>query len=195
MSKKIGITGGIGTGKSFVSKIFKTLGVPFYDADSEAKSIMIRNEGLKASLIEAFGSNVYFEDGSLNREWLSSQVFTNEEKLHLLNSIVHPIVIATGENWANRQTSEYILKEAALFFESNSYRLQDAIILVTAPLELRIERVMKRDGLSRGEVLKRIANQMPEEDKLKLADYIIVNDEISPLLPQVLKVHNEILSK
>lgn len=195
MTTKIGITGGIGTGKSFVSKIFKTMGVPFYDADHEAKLIMTNNELLKDSLIAAFGPDTYFEDGSLNRKWLSAQVFNNEEKLNLLNSIVHPIVIAAGKEWSDKQIAHYTLKEAALLFESNSYKLLDYTIVVTAPLELRIERVMNRDKVTREEVLRRIDKQMPEEEKLLLADFVIINDEIQPLLPQIEKIHRTILNK
>lgn len=195
MPIKIGITGGIGTGKSFVSKIFQTMGIPFYDADKEAKIIMSKNHDIKVALIEAFGHQTYFEDGTLNRKWLSSQVFDNEDKLSLLNGIVHPIVIKAAEDWADSQISVYCLKEAALLFESGSYKSLDAIILVTAPLELRIERVIQRDGVTRDQVLDRINNQMPEEDKMKMADYIIVNDEITALLPQILKIHQNIVER
>ncbi len=194
MTKNIGITGGIGTGKSYVSKIFKALGIPFYDADQQAKSIMVSNEKLILLLKDAFGPQVYLEDGTLNRKWLSSEVFNNENKLKLLNSIVHPIVIEAGKDWANRQMAPYTLKEAALLFESGSYSLLDATILVKAPLDVRIDRVMKRDNIKREEVLKRIANQMPEEEKEKLADYIIINDGVLPLLPQIEKIHKDILS-
>ena len=145
-------------------------------------------------LKEAFGSQVYLEDGALNRKWLSSEVFNDESKLKLLNSIVHPIVIEAGKDWANRQIASYTLKEAALLFESGSYSLLDATILIKAPLDVRVDRVMKRDNLTREEVLKRIANQMPEEEKEKLADYIIINDGQLPLLPQIEKIHKDILS-
>lgn len=195
MSIKIGITGGIGTGKSFVSKIFQTMGIPFYDADKEAKKIMATNVDIKNALIEAFGQQTYFDDGTLNRKWLSSQVFDNEKNLQLLNAIVHPIVIKAAEDWGNAQVTIYCLKEAALLFESGSYKSLDATILVTAPLELRIERVMQRDGVTRDAVLDRIKNQMPEEEKMKMADYIIVNDEVKALLPQILKIHQNIVER
>jgi len=193
-SIKVGITGGIGSGKSFVAKIFKTLAVPFYDADKEAKDLMVRNELIRNGLTHAFGVEVYFEDGTLNRKWLSAQVFNNPEKLKLLNSIVHPIVIQDAVDWANAQTSCYSLKEAALLFESGSYKTLDYTILVVAPVELRIERVMKRDEVSREDVINRINKQMPEEEKLKLADFVIVNDGIQPLLPQLYKIHKELAS-
>jgi dephospho-CoA kinase len=192
-SIKVGITGGIGSGKSFVAKIFKTMGIPFYDADKEAKLIMTRSVIIREGLIQAFGEEVYFEDGSLNRKWLSAQVFNNPEKLELLNSIVHPVVIQDAVDWANTQTSCYSLKEAALLFESGSYKTLDYTILVVAPEELRIERVMNRDGVSREEVLNRINKQMPEEEKRKLADFIIVNDGIQPLIPQLYEIHKQLI--
>lgn len=195
MSKKIGITGGIGTGKSFVSKIFKTLGVPFYDADHEAKVIMSENLFIREALIKAFGSETYFEDGTLNRKYLAAKVFNNEQQLTLLNSIVHPIVIEAGRNWAANQKASYCLKEAALLYESLSYKLMDYTIVVTAPLDLRIARVMNRDAVSKDEVLRRISNQMPEEEKVKMADFVIVNDEITPLLPQIEKLHRILIEK
>lgn len=195
MSLKIGITGGIGSGKSFVSKIFKTLGVPFYDADKEAKAIMVTSEEIRKGLIDAFGSETYFKDGSLNRKHLSAQVFNNQEKLDLLNSIVHPVVIQDAVDWGNRQTAIYSLKEAALLFESGSYKTLDYTILVTAPEDLRIQRVMKRDDVTKEEVLNRISKQWSEEEKRSLADYVIINDEKQPLLPQIFKVHQLILNK
>jgi len=193
MSIKVGITGGIGTGKSFVSKIFKTLGVPFYDADREAKLIMNKSAQVREALIEAFGRDTYFEDGSLNRPYLSAQVFADSDKLALLNSIVHPAVIQDSVDWSNRQNAPYILKEAALLYESGSYKNLDYTILVTAPEELRIQRVMQRDKVSREEVLQRMAKQMPEEEKLQYADFLIHNDGKIPLLPQVLAVHNALI--
>jgi len=195
MSKQVGITGGIGTGKSFVSKIFTTLGVPYYDADKEAKILMSKSEVIKTSLIDLFGAETYFDDGTLNRKWLATKVFNNKEQLALLNSIVHPVVISAAKQWADEQVAPYSLKEAALLFESLSYKTLDYTILVTAPLELRISRVMKRDGISREEVQKRINNQMPEEEKLKLADFVIVNDEQTALLPQIAKINRIILEK
>ncbi|NGM73525.1 dephospho-CoA kinase [Sphingobacterium sp. SGL-16] len=192
-SIKVGITGGIGSGKSFVAKIFKTMGIPFYDADKEAKLIMTRSVIIREGLIQAFGEEVYFEDGSLNRKWLSAQVFNNPEKLELLNTIVHPVVIQDAVDWANTQTSCYSLKEAALLFESGSYKTLDYTILVVAPEELRIERVMNRDGVSREEVLNRINKQMPEEEKRKLADFIIVNNGIQPLIPQLYEIHKQLI--
>lgn len=194
MAIKVGITGGIGTGKSFVSKIFKTMGIPVYDADIEAKLIMVKDGAVRQALITAFGEETYFPDGTLNRAHLSTQVFSNSDKLTILNGIVHPAVIQAGIDWSNRQTAPYSLKEAALLYESGSYKNLDYTILVTAPAELRIQRVMQRDNVSREEVLQRMEKQMPEEEKLRYADFIIHNDEATPLLPQVLAIHHTLLN-
>ncbi|MCA5005849.1 dephospho-CoA kinase [Sphingobacterium bovistauri] len=194
-SIKVGITGGIGSGKSFVSKIFKTMNIPFYDADKEAKSLMVRSEAIVNGLKNAFGLEVYFEDGSLNRKWLSAQVFNNPTKLELLNSIVHPVVIQDAVDWGNAQTSVYSLKEAALLFESGSYKTLDYTILVVAPEELRIDRVMKRDAATREEVINRINKQMSDEEKRKFANFIIINDGITPLIPQIYTIHKQLISR
>jgi len=193
MSIKVGITGGIGTGKSFVSRVFKTLGVPFYDADVEAKLVMTKNEEVRQALVRSFGPDTYFDDGQVNRGYLSGIVFNDPEKLALLNSIVHPAVIQASVDWSNKQTAPYILKEAALLYESGSYKNLDYTILVTAPEELRIQRVMQRDGAEREDVLRRMARQMPEEEKLQYADFLIHNDGVLPLLPQVLAIHNNLI--
>lgn len=194
MSIRVGITGGIGSGKSFVAKIFKTLGVPYYDADKEAKVLMSTSSEIKNALISEFGPDTYFEDGALNRKYLSACVFNDSNKLTKLNEIVHPVVIAAADEWANQQSAIYSLKEAALLFESKSYKKLDYTIVVTAPIELRISRVKQRDGASREEVLQRIDKQMPEKQKVAMADFVIINDEIKPLLPQIIKIHNTIIN-
>ncbi|WP_099371117.1 dephospho-CoA kinase [Sphingobacterium sp. 1.A.5] len=195
MGLKIGITGGIGVGKSVVTRIFKVLGIPTYDADKEAKDIMVKNDAVRNSLISTFGSETYLEDGSLNREWLSSRVFSNSEELKKLNAIVHPAVIRDGEDWAAAQTSLYSVKEAALLFESGSYKSLDFNILVSSPLEVRIERVMERDRVDREEVLRRIGKQMPEKEKEELCDFIIYNDDEHSLIEQVMDLHQRFISK
>lgn len=193
MGLKIGITGGIGVGKSVVTKIFKVLGIPTYDADREAKDIMVKNDAVRQSLMQTFGKEVYFEDGSLNREWLGKRVFSDAEELKKLNAIVHPAVIKDGEDWAAAQTSIYSVKEAALLFESGSYKTLDFTILVVSPLELRIERVMQRDKVDREEVLRRINKQMPEEEKEKLSDCIVYNDDEHSLIEQVMELHQKFI--
>lgn len=195
MGIKVGITGGIGSGKSFISSIFKTMGIPFYDADREAKLLMNEDTELRKGLIESFGAQIYQSDGTLDRKWLANQVFADSGKLDLLNSIVHPIVIRHGVQWAERQTAPYSLKEAALLIESGSYKSLDCLILVSAPEALRIERVMRRDGVSQAEVVSRMSKQMAEEEKQQYADFIILNDGVSPLLPQILHIHQQILDR
>ncbi|WP_437921768.1 dephospho-CoA kinase [Sphingobacterium sp. LRF_L2] len=195
MGLKIGITGGIGSGKSYIGRIFKALGVPFYDADAEAKKLMNDSPMIREALIEAFGQEVYEEDNNLNRSYLSALVFKDKEKLALLNSIVHPAVIQHAVDWADQQHYPYSLKEAALLFESGSFRNLDFTILVTAPESLRIQRVMQRDGVGAEEVQARISKQMSEDEKVKLADFVIINDDYTALLPQVLDLHHQFLKE
>ena len=194
MGLKIGITGGIGVGKSVVTRIFKVLGIPTYDADREAKNIMTKSDAVRQSLIKTFGSQVYSGDGSLNREWLGKRVFADAGELAKLNAIVHPAVIQDAQDWALAQTSLYSVKEAALLFESGSYKSLDFNILVSSPLEMRLQRVMARDNVDRSEVLKRISKQMPEEEKEKLCDFIIYNDDDHSLIQQVMELHQKFIS-
>ncbi|MEQ1797492.1 MAG: dephospho-CoA kinase [Lacibacter sp.] len=191
---KIGITGGIGSGKTTVAKVFEVLGIPVYYADDEAKEIMHKNELLKQQLIFYFGKDTYV-DGKLNRKHLSSIVFADKEKLELLNSLVHPVTITDAEQWFKRQQSPYVLKEAALLFESGAAEGLDYIIGVTAPAAIRIKRVMDRDGVTADEVKKRMLNQIEETIKIRLCDFIIHNDEQQMILPQVLKLHEELLRR
>ncbi|MGN6341496.1 MAG: dephospho-CoA kinase [Ginsengibacter sp.] len=191
---RIGITGGIGSGKSTVAQIFSVLGIPVYDADSAAKRLMSEDERLKEKIIENFGEASYAE-GKLDRKYLAAQVFNNDQKTSLLNSIVHPATIRDAEEWIKQQTAPYVIKEAALIFESGSDKMLDKIIGVSSPLELRIERTMHRNNLTREQVLQRISLQMDEDEKLRLCDYVIVNDEHEMLIPQVLQLHEEFLKQ
>jgi dephospho-CoA kinase len=187
---EVGITGGIGSGKSTVSHIFSILGVPIYDADSRAKYIMAHNEDLKKAIRQAFGEEAYYENGELNRSFLASQVFNDSEKVKIINGLVHPAVAKDYVRWLSEQKSPYIIREAALMIESGSHKLLDKLITVFAPENLRIERVKKRDPQrSEAEIRAIIAKQISEEEKLKLADFIIYNDEHHPLIPQVLTLH------
>jgi dephospho-CoA kinase len=191
--KKIGITGGIGAGKTYVAEVFQSLGIPVFYADIQAKKLMTSSEKLKKLLKEEFGNDIY-KDADLNKEKLASFVFSNSNKLQKLNSLVHPIVKEEFNNWCKRQTSPYVIKEAAILFESNSHVGLDAVICVSAPLELRIERLLKRDNSSEKEIKKRIENQISQEEKEKLSDYIIVNDERNLLLPQIIKIHEKLIN-
>ena len=188
---KIGITGNIGSGKTTVSKIFEILGVPVFYADDAAKKVMTHDPVLVGQLIDAFGAGSFFSDGALNRKHIADIVFKDETQLRLLNSLVHPAVFRAFDQWAaNIKNAPYVLKEAALLFESDSYKMCDQTILVTAPLELRIKRVMQRDGLQRADILNRENKQFTEEKKKTLANFIIKNDDTELVIPQVLELHN-----
>jgi dephospho-CoA kinase len=192
---QIGITGGIGSGKSVICKIFTCLGVPVYDADSRAKSIMTTDGILIEQIKKEFGDLAYLPDGSLDREYLSRVIFENQEKRTLLNQMVHPRVAADTDRWLdqNREAS-YVVREAALLIESGANLRVDKVILVTAPEELRIKRVLARDPHRlREEVVKIMATQLPEEEKKKVADVVVYNDETQLLVPQILHLHNQFL--
>lgn len=194
MGLKIGVTGGIGSGKTTVCKIFAVLGIPVYYADDQAKALMERDEGLVQEIKSNFGEKAYDASGKLDRSYLAGRVFNNATELQKLNSLVHPVVIRSGLEWANAQTAPYSLKEAALLFESGSYTQNDFNILVFAPEEERISRVMCRDQVSREQVQARISKQMPESEKEILADFVIDNSDNTPLIPQVLRLHEHFLS-
>ncbi len=189
---KIGLTGGIGSGKSTVAAIFQVLGIPVYFADEAAKRLMSEDPSLKKNIENAFGQESYAE-GKLDREYLSALVFKDEEKLKLLNSIVHPATIKDAEEWIAKQNAPYIIKEAALLFESGADKFLDHVIGVNSPKELRIERAMRRDNVNREDVLARMKKQMNEDEKMKLCDFIIVNDEQQLLIPQVLELHKNFI--
>ncbi|HVT84879.1 MAG TPA: dephospho-CoA kinase [Chitinophagaceae bacterium] len=189
----IGLTGGIGSGKSTVAQLFELLGIPVYYADDAAKQLMNTDEELKSLLKKNFGEQAY-KNNELDRQYMAAVVFNDPVKLNLLNSFVHPATIRDAEQWMKRQTAPYAVKEAALLFESGADKMLDHVIGVTAPEELRIERVMKRDGVSREEVMKRLGKQMNEEEKMSLCDFILVNDETQLLIPQVLELHQKLIS-
>jgi dephospho-CoA kinase len=192
---KIGLTGNIGSGKTTVSKVFELLGIPVFYADDAAKEVMIKDELLIEGIRSAFGALSYFDDGSLNRKHIANIVFNDNEQLAKLNALVHPATFRAFDEWLKTlKKVPYVLKEAALLFESDSYQMCDRSIMVSAPLETRIKRVMQRDGLTRQEVESRNSKQFPEEKKMELADYIIKNDDIRLVIPQVLELHNKISS-
>jgi dephospho-CoA kinase len=192
---KVGITGNIGSGKTIISKLFELLNVPVFYADDAAKNIMVADDLLVDEIKLAFGKDAYFADGSLNRKYIAGIVFNDEKQLAKLNSLTHPAVFRAFDQWvANITDSPYVVKEAALLFESASYKMCDKSIMVTAPLEMRIARVIKRDGINRADVESRNNRQFTEEKKIALADYIIKNDETELIIPQVLKLHHEFLS-
>lgn len=191
---RIGITGGIGSGKSTVANLFAILGIPVYFADEEAKKLMNTDPFLKGAITMLFGEEAY-SGNQLNRSFIAAQAFSNPEKLAKLNELVHPAVIAHGEQWMAKQQSPFVLKEAALIFESGSNKQLDYVIGVWCPRELRIERVMQRDGSSRSQVLLRMEKQMDEEEKMQLCDFVIKNDETNAVIPQVLSLHRQLVLK
>jgi dephospho-CoA kinase len=188
--KRIGITGSIGSGKSTVTNIFKQLGVPVYDADSRAKMLMVNSPSLIAGTKSLFGEEAYLPSGELNRQLISSKAFHNQNLLTQLNGLVHPAVYTDFEDWCAAQNAPYVIKEAALMFESDSYKQLNEIIVVTAPEEIRIERASQRDGVTREAILSRMKNQFSQEEKLARGQYEIKNDEQMLLIPQVLHLHN-----
>lgn len=192
---KVGITGGIGSGKTTACKVFETLGIPVYYADSQAKQLMVSDPRLVAGIKALFGPESYLRDGALNRPFIAQQVFSNDEKLKQLNALVHPAVAEDAERWHHAQENvPYTLKEAALLFESGSYKQLDKLITVSAPEKLRIQRVMERDGVSAEEVRARMKKQMPEEEKVKRSDFVIYNDGAHFLIRQVLDIHRALLA-
>lgn len=191
---KIGITGGIGSGKSIVSNIFKVLGIAVFDADFAAKQIMNENKIVQQHLIDAFGESVFLNN-ELNKKYLANIVFNDAYQLEKLNAIVHPATIEAGNQWVKQQKTIYILKEAALLFESGSAADLDYIIGVYAPKIVRIKRVMQRDNVNEQAVINRMNKQIDENLKMKLCDFVIINDEQQLLIPQVLALHKIFVEK
>ena len=190
---KIGLTGGLGSGKSTIAQIFEVLGIPVYYADLSSKRLMNENDKLKAAVQNAFGEEV-FPGGKLDRKKLAAIVFKDETKLALLNSIVHPVTLEDADKWMKEQTAPYVIKEAALIFESGSQQSLDYVIGVRSPLPLRLQRAMQRDNISRDEAMARIHRQINEEIKMRLCDFVIVNDEQQMVIPQVLELHQKFLT-
>lgn len=187
---KIGITGGIGSGKSIVCEAFKRLGVPVYYADDEAKIIVNSDKNIKEKLIKNYGLKIYKKDGEINKTKLSSIIFQDKNALKKVNSIVHPVVKQHFTEWLkNKEKYKYIIKEAALLFESNSYKDLDIIVTIYAPENIRIKRVMMRDKADEATIKKRMQSQYSDEEKIKKSDYVIYNDQNQLILPQILKLH------
>ena len=185
--KVIGLTGGIGSGKSTVSKIFEDNGIPIYNSDLIAKDLMNNNIDLKKKMISSFGTKSNIDD-KLNKPYISKLVFQNKKKLKIINSIVHPYVLTDFKIWAEKKISKYVIYESAIIFESGSYKKNDFNILVISDLKKRIERVMKRDKLSKDDVLNRIKNQWNDEKKIPLCDFVINNNFLIESENQTLKI-------
>lgn len=191
---RVGLTGGIGSGKSTVARVFEVLGIPVYYADEATRQLMNTDEALKKEIINHFGEESY-SNGQLNRPYIASIVFNNKEKLELLNALTHPATIRHANEWMQQQTTPYVIKEAALIFESGSAENLDYVIGVSAPKNIRIKRVMERDHISAEEVQKRMDRQLSEDMKMKLCDFVLVNNDTDLLTPQVLALHEQLLKK
>jgi dephospho-CoA kinase len=189
---RIGLTGGMGSGKSTVAKIFEVLEIPVYYADLAARRLMNEDPYLMQMIRGQFGEEAYL-DGKLNRSFLASQVFTRKEKRLLLNSLVHPITIADSKQWMDIQVSPYAIKEAALIFESGTDKYLDFVIGISAPFNIRLSRILKRDGMSEDTARDRMNSQMDEDQKMSLCDWLIYNDEKQAVIPQVLALHDKLI--
>jgi dephospho-CoA kinase len=192
---KVGVTGGIGSGKTTVCKVFELLGIPVFYADDVAKSIMHTDQVLKTAILNTFGERAYTKEGTLNRSYISSLVFNSKPELEKLNSLVHPAVFRAFDNWLLQQKdAPYVIKEAALLFESDSYKMCDESILVIAPTETKISRVKLRDGISDEDVKLRMNRQFSDEVKIKFADHILNNDEKQLIIPKIIQLHQQFLT-
>jgi dephospho-CoA kinase len=192
---KIGITGGIGSGKTTVCKVFELLGVPVYYADDASKELLVSDPVIKKKIVELFGEGILDEQQLISRKKVAAHVFGKDAELKKLNNILHPAVGIHFEHWLEKNAAfPYIIKEAAILFESGAYRKLDQVIAVTAPEALRISRVMKRDGSEKEQVLSRIKAQLPEEERIKRSQFVIVNNEEEMVIPQVLRLHEQFLT-
>ncbi len=195
--KLIGLTGGIGSGKTIVADIFRTLGIPVYVSDERAKILMHADETVKNQIITLFGPKAYHEDGQLNNSWIASQVFNDRNVLLQLNAIVHPAVFLDLQQWASQASqvaAPYLIQESAILFEADLTKRFDAIVLVVAPEAIRIQRVMQRDGASKEAAMARMNNQWPDAEKIVRADFVIYNDGLRALIPQVTDIDQMIRS-
>ncbi|MDI3520526.1 MAG: dephospho-CoA kinase [Anaerophaga sp.] len=189
---KVGITGGIGSGKTTVCKIFESLGVPVYYADNEAKRLIEEHPRLVSGYKKLFGDEVY-RNGKLNKRLVAKMIFDDSKLLNKVNALVHPVVREDFIGWVNKQRAPYVLEEAAVLLESGGHQFLDKVILVTAPVTVRIARVIKRDGVTPEEVLKRIRNQWPDEKRRRFCNYEVLSDDKHLVVPQILNIHSELL--
>lgn len=190
---KVGITGGIGSGKSTVCQVFETLGIPVFYADKAARYLIENDQLIINSIRLLFGDDIYL-NGKLDKQKVASIVFKDKDILQQMNAIIHPATIRYSKLWMESQRAPYVMKEAALFFESGSNKDMDVMIGVSSPQKVRILRIMKRDGISQEKVLERMAQQMDDQEKMKLCDYVIINDDTTAIIPQVLAIHNKLLA-
>jgi len=189
---KLGVTGGIGSGKTSVCKVFNILGIPVFSADTEAKKVMEVDTGIILKL-NAIAQKDLYAGGTLDRTALAKLIFSNHSMLERVNSLVHPAVFSRFNDWVKKQSTPYVIMEAAILFESGGWKMVDRIVTVTAPVEERIERVMSRSNLTKEEVLERIKNQTSDSEKIKHSDFVIDNSEGAMIIPAILKIHSDIL--
>ncbi len=189
----VGLTGGIGSGKTTVANFFVELGVPVYNSDKEAKKLMTSSKRVKKAIIELLGKQAY-KNKKLNKKYISEQIFNDDTLLIKMNGIVHPAVQKDFLAWARKQKAPYVIQETALIFENTKQDFYDFIILVTAPIELRLERVMVRDGASKKEVMDRLKNQLDDEDKIPFSDYVLENTKLPKTKLKVEEIHNDLLN-
>ena len=190
---KLGVTGGIGSGKTSVCRVFRTLGIPVFSADQKAREIMDNDEGIARKLNLIAGKDL-FMPGSLDRMELAKLIFNDKNLLEKVNALVHPAIFDLFRSWAQVQTGPYVIMEAAILFESGGSKLVDRTATVVAPEEERVNRVIRRNSLSREQVMARMRNQLDDETRIKLSDYVIYNSETDMIIPAILKIHNDILT-
>ncbi len=189
---KVGVTGGIGSGKSLVCSFFKMIGIPVYEADYEAKQLMNSSSVIKSQLMKTFGDDIYLPNSTVDRKKLADIVFNSPSSLKKVNEIIHPEVRKHFYEWVDKQDSEYIVYEAAILFESGFYTMMDFLILVTSPVETRIQRVMARDGVSREDVMARINQQWDDADKIKRSNLVLTNNDTELIVPQLIELDNNL---
>lgn len=189
---KVGITGGIGSGKSTVCRVFSVLGIPVFESDKIARELMNTDTEIKQQLVDLFGTAVYLPDQTINRKYLAGIVFNNPSLLAQLNTIVHPVVRKTFFDWCEKQQTPYIIHEAAILFESGFYKMMDKTITVTTSEHERIQRVMKRDGITLEMVNERIKNQWNDQQRMELADFVIGNNDDELVIPQIIEIDKKL---
>jgi dephospho-CoA kinase len=192
---KVGITGGIGSGKSVVCRVFANLGIPVFYADTVSRELTNQNTEIRAKLFDWYGSDIYLPNSELNRKMLAQIIFSDKFELEKVNNLVHPLVRKAFIDWTEHQSSPYVVQEAAILFESGQYLNFDHVVLVTASTETKIERVMKRDNLSHEQVVERMKNQWPDSKKLTMANDVVICNDQNMIIPQVIKIHDKLLVK
>lgn len=192
MAILVGISGGIGSGKSTICKVFKLFGAPVFEADVEAKKLMLSHHEIRSGLIDLFGSHIYTQSGTLDRKKLAGIIFNDKLLLEKVNTLVHPVVRREFKNWAEQQSHAYVINEAAIMFETGLYKSMDYTILVSAQKNERIKRVIKRDKISKEQVKERMSKQWPDEKKRKLADVEFITNDTKLLIPQIIKIDKQL---